>query len=141
MQTEAPFFENIEPRKAHCCESTRVAIQQALADFLNCMTTIQFATGAVDTGGKFAAGINNTSGTGGKIYRRRCHLYRCTLTCKYLPEFSRKFEMTQNLFSGAWGKMNHEKNLEAKNRSSSAAALADSAVRARTQDYVDLTLW
>jgi hypothetical protein len=25
------------------------------------MTTIQFATGAVDTGGKFAAGINNTS--------------------------------------------------------------------------------
>jgi hypothetical protein len=30
------------------------------------MTTIQFATGAVDTGGKFAAGINNTSGTGGK---------------------------------------------------------------------------
>jgi hypothetical protein len=78
------------------------------------MTTIQFATGAVDSGGKFAAGINNTSGTGGKIYRRRCHLYWCTLTCKNLHEFSRKFEMTQKLFSGAWGKMIHEKTLKQK---------------------------
>jgi hypothetical protein len=26
-----------------------------------------FATGVVDTGGKFASGINNTSGTGGKF--------------------------------------------------------------------------
>jgi hypothetical protein len=28
------------------------------------------ATGIVDTGGKFANGINNTNGTGGKISRR-----------------------------------------------------------------------
>ncbi len=35
----------------------------------------QFAAGIVDTGGKFAAGINNTSETGGKICRR-CHWYR-----------------------------------------------------------------
>ncbi len=36
----------------------------------------------VDTGGKFATGINNTSETGGKICRR-CPWYRwCTLTCE-----------------------------------------------------------
>jgi hypothetical protein len=31
-----------------------------------------FATGVVDTGGKFATGINNTSEIGGKVCRR-CH--------------------------------------------------------------------
>jgi hypothetical protein len=31
---------------------------------------VKFAAGVVDTGGKFATGINNTSGTGGKICRR-----------------------------------------------------------------------
>ena len=30
----------------------------------------QFAAGVVDTGGKFATGINNTRETGGKICRR-----------------------------------------------------------------------
>jgi hypothetical protein len=29
-----------------------------------------------------------------------------------LREFSKKFEMTLMLFSGAWGKMIHEKNLK-----------------------------
>jgi hypothetical protein len=29
-----------------------------------------FTTGVVDTGDKFATGVNNTSGTGGKICRR-----------------------------------------------------------------------
>ncbi len=29
-----------------------------------------FATGVIDTGGKFATGVNNTSETGGKICRR-----------------------------------------------------------------------
>jgi hypothetical protein len=43
-----------------------------------------FAAGVVDTGGKFAAGIVGN------------------------------LEMTQALFSGAWGKMIHEKNLEQK---------------------------
>jgi hypothetical protein len=33
----------------------------------------------------------------------------CTLTCEYLQEFSKKFKMTLELFSGAWGKMIHEK--------------------------------
>ncbi len=35
----------------------------------------KFAAGIVDTGGKFATGINNTSETGGKICRR-CRWYR-----------------------------------------------------------------
>jgi hypothetical protein len=35
------------------------------------------------------------------------------LTWKYLREFSKKFEVTLTLFSGAWVKMIHEK--EAKN--------------------------
>jgi hypothetical protein len=29
----------------------------------------KLAAGVVDTGGKFTKGINNTSGTGGKIFR------------------------------------------------------------------------
>jgi hypothetical protein len=37
-----------------------------------------------------------------------------TLTCKYLCNFSKKFHMTVRLFSGAWGKMIHEKNLKQK---------------------------
>jgi hypothetical protein len=58
--------------------------------------------------------VNNTSGTGGKICRR-CRWNRwCTLTCEYLREFPKKFEMTLTLFSGAWGKAIHEKNLKKK---------------------------
>ncbi len=46
----------------------------------------------------------------------QCHWYRwCTLTCKYLSEFSKKLEMTLVLFSGlreddSW-KKSEEKNL------------------------------
>ncbi len=75
--------------------------------------------GIFDTGGKFATGVNNTSGNGGKICRRcrwyRCRWHRwCTLTCEYLREFSKKFEMNLMLFSGAWGKVIHEKNRKQK---------------------------
>ncbi len=38
----------------------------------------------------------------------------CTLTCEYLREFSKNFEMTLMLFSGAWGKMIHQRNLKQK---------------------------
>jgi hypothetical protein len=38
----------------------------------------------------------------------------CILTCKYLQKISKKFEMTPMLFSEAWGKMIHEKNLKQK---------------------------
>jgi hypothetical protein len=36
------------------------------------------------------------------------------LTCEYLREFSKKFEMILMLLSGAWGKVIHEKNLTSK---------------------------
>ncbi len=43
-----------------------------------------------------------------------CHRWSwhwwCTWTCKYLSEFSKKFEMTLMVLSEAWGKMIHEKN-------------------------------
>ncbi len=85
---------------------------------------------------QFTTSVNNTMGTGGKICRRcrwyrwqicrRCRWYRqqichrcrwhrwCTLTCKYLREFSKKIKMILMLFSGAWGKVIHEKNLKQK---------------------------
>jgi hypothetical protein len=37
-----------------------------------------------------------------------------TLTCGDLREFLEKFEMTLKLFSQAWGKMIHKKNLKQK---------------------------
>ncbi len=97
----------------------------------------QFATGVVDTQAelvaKFAAGVDElvanlppVSLIPGAIFCHRCHWHRwqichwcrwhrwCTLTCEYLREFSKKFEMTLLLFSGAWGKVIHEKNLKQK---------------------------
>ncbi len=71
---------------------------------------IKLADGVVDTGGKFAAGINDTSGIGGKFAAGVV----CTLTCKYLCEFAKKFEMTLMLLSEAWGKMINEKNQKQK---------------------------
>ncbi len=45
----------------------------------------------------------------------RCLWHRwCTLTCEYIREFSKKFEMILMLLSGAWGKVIHEKNLKQK---------------------------
>jgi hypothetical protein len=65
----------------------------------------------------FATGVNNTSGTGGKIFDASVINTGGkfatgvvdtggTLTCE--------FEMTLVLFSGAWGKVIHEKNLKQK---------------------------
>jgi hypothetical protein len=48
------------------------------------------------------------------IFHRCCWHRWCTLTCEYLREFSKNFEMILMLFSGAWGKVNHEKNLKQK---------------------------
>ncbi len=36
------------------------------------------------------------------------------LSCEYLREFSKKFETTLLVYSGAWGKMIHEKNQKSK---------------------------
>jgi hypothetical protein len=41
--------------------------------------------------------------------------HRCTLSCKYLCEFSNKFETVLMLYSGAWGKLIHEKKPEVEN--------------------------
>ena len=65
----------------------------------------KFATGVADTGSNFAAGVVDT---GGKSCRW------CTLTREYLREFSKKFETAVMLYSGAWGKLIHEKNQKQK---------------------------
>ncbi len=85
----------------------------------------KFAAVVVDTGGKFATGIKNTSQTGGKICRRcswhrwqicrRCRWYRwCTFTCEYLREFSKTSKTVLMGYSGAGGKLIHEKNQKQK---------------------------
>ena len=67
-------------------------------------------TGINDTGCKIAAGTNDT---GDKFATGVVDRW-CTLTCEYLREFSKKFEMILLLLSGAWGKVIHEKNLKQK---------------------------
>jgi hypothetical protein len=56
----------------------------------------------VDTGGKFATGVNDT---GGKFAASVvCRWYRwCTLTCEYLRKFSKKFETVLMGYSGLIG--------------------------------------
>ncbi len=79
-------------------------------------TNGKFAAGIVDIGGKFATGINNTSRADGIICHNLppvplipvVHLDFVNISAN----FRKKFEMTLVLFSGAWGKMIHEKNLK-----------------------------
>ncbi len=99
---------------------TRVANWQ-----LASLIPVRFSADIVDTGGKFATGINNTRKAGGRICRRfcwnwwqicrRCHCYQwCTLTCEYLCKFSKKFETVLLEYSGAGGKLIHDKNQKQK---------------------------
>jgi hypothetical protein len=45
----------------------------------------------------------------------RCQQHQwCTLICEYLPEFSKKLETAVLVYSGAWGKLIHEKNQKSK---------------------------
>jgi hypothetical protein len=67
----------------------------------------KFTASVVDTGGKFAKGVVDTGGKFATVSLIPAR--RCTLTCEYLRQFSKKFEMTQMLFSGDWGKMINEK--------------------------------
>jgi hypothetical protein len=79
----------------------------------------KFAAGVVVTGGKFAASVVDTGGNLPPVSLTRvprichrgqiCHWCRCR--CR---EFSKKIKMTLMLFSGAWGKVIHEKNLKQK---------------------------
>jgi hypothetical protein len=64
----------------------------------------KFAAGVVDTGGNFFAGVVDT---GGKFATGS--YWWCTLNCKYLREFSKKIEMVLMEYSGAGGKLIHEK--------------------------------
>ncbi len=65
-----------------------------------------FATGVVDTGGKFATSINDSSSTGAK--------FTDSVIDTLAYEFLKKFEMALRLFSGARGKMIHKKTLSKK---------------------------
>ncbi len=55
-----------------------------------------FAAGVVDTGGKFATGVVDTCGQ--------------PIELRILREFSKKFETTLMVYSGAWGKLIHKKS-------------------------------
>ncbi len=65
----------------------------------------KFAAGVVDTGGKFAAGIATSVVDIGGAPR----------LVNISVNFRKKFKMTLLLFSGARGKVIHEKKPEAKN--------------------------
>jgi hypothetical protein len=99
-----------------------------------------FATGVVDTGGKFAAAVVDISGNLPPVSLTQVENLPPVLltplanlppisttpmvpvakfaadvvafTCEYLCEFSKKFQMTLIVFSGAWGNMIHDKNLK-----------------------------
>jgi hypothetical protein len=92
-----------------------------------------FATGVADTGGKFAAGVVDTGGnlppvsltpaanlppvstTLLKLVANLPQRHRwSTFSCEYLREFSKKFETALMVYSGAWGKLIHEKNQKQK---------------------------
>jgi hypothetical protein len=61
----------------------------------------KFATSFVDTGGKFATGVVDLTPV--ENLPPVSLTEWCTLTYKYLHRFSKKFEMTLMLFSGAGG--------------------------------------
>jgi hypothetical protein len=78
----------------------------------------QFATGVADTGGKFATGINNlppVSTTLAKLVAKFAARVICRC-CEYLREFSKKFETVLTGYSGAGGKLIHEKTRSKKSR-------------------------
>jgi hypothetical protein len=94
-----------------------------------------FATGVVDTGGIFATGINNTSETGAKFaagvvdtggkfatgvvdtggnFAAGSLIPVVNLDLRISTRISRKFETVLMVYSGAWGKLIHEKNQKQK---------------------------
>ncbi len=72
---------------------------------------VKFAAGVADTGGKFAAGV---VGTGGHFAAGVVDTGGAPLTGEYLREFSKKFETVLMGYSGAGGKLIHEKNQKQK---------------------------
>ncbi len=74
-------------------------------------TSGKFATGLVDTGVKFAAGVVDP---GGKFVTRVIDTVGAPSLANISADFWKKLEITLMLFSGAWGKTIHEKNLKQK---------------------------
>jgi hypothetical protein len=64
---------------------------------------------------QFATGINNTSKTGGKFATGAIDTGGQPSVANISVKFSKKFETALMVYSGAWGKLIHEKNPEAKN--------------------------
>ncbi len=74
-----------------------------------------FAISVVDTGGKFTAGINDTSNTSGKSTPSVVDTGGAPGLVNISANFQTKCEMAQMLFSGSWRKMIHDKkNLKQK---------------------------
>jgi hypothetical protein len=70
-----------------------------------------FATSVIDIGGKFAASIVDTGGNLLLVSTTPAVLV-VHLHLRIFRKFSEKFEMTLVVFSGACGKLTHEKNLK-----------------------------
>jgi hypothetical protein len=79
-----------------------------------------FVTGVADTRGKFATGINNTTDTGGKFSTGVVDTGGKfapgvvdtggqPLAANISANFRKKFETALMVYSGAWGKLIHEK--------------------------------
>ncbi len=69
----------------------------------------------------------------------RCRWYQwCTLTCEYLRKFLKKFLMALKLFSGAWGKIIHEKTWSKKSFDTDPLKQNISAIRSYWYHFTKL---
>jgi hypothetical protein len=60
------------------------------------------------------------------------------LSCEYLREFSKKFEMALLVYSGAWGKLIHEKNRSRKSHGTvplNVSLLLSSLIPGKSKKY------
>ncbi len=70
----------------------------------------KFVAGVIDTGDKFATGLVDMVANLSPVSL----IPVMHLPLRISPQILKKFEMTLMLFSGAWGKMIHEQNLNQK---------------------------
>ena len=82
----------------------------------------KFAAGVVDTSGKFSAGVVDTGGnfaagvvdTGGKFATGVVRILVVNLELRISPPIFEKIRNGPMVYSGAWGKLIHEKNQKQK---------------------------
>ncbi len=74
-----------------------------------------FATDVLDTGGKLPAGVIDTGGNLPLVVHTGVITVVVHLDLRISQRIFEKFVMTPMLFSGAWGKMIHEKKPAAEN--------------------------